>query len=316
MNNDDSAMIHNKAMIISNLSMLVKHKCMISANLGGKESLLTAIVAINHKEGTMILDYGASEHLNKKLLSTPHVKFSTGFNGIQVAFTGDKITKMKYEGSDAFLVSIPSSLYWFNRREYYRVNTPIMNPSSCEIALKEPTEDSSTEYQQAYTLAMNVIKEDLMAKLQEELVAEQQAFLKAYSKMSVESKIKAKMERQKLEAEREANPPQPEERLLNLICLNLHDISLSGFSITNHKEEFSSFLTKGTVYENTMLVMPDFGEVPISFEIMMKRHIEAHKVGEFAELIGVKFLNMKPSTESSVLRYIQDIERQSGVLNL
>jgi c-di-GMP-binding flagellar brake protein YcgR len=316
MDNDDSAMIHNKAMITSNLSMLVKHKCMISASLGGKESLLTAIVAVNHKDGTMILDYGASEHLNKKLLTTPHVKFSTGFNGIQVAFTGDKITKVKYEGSDAFLMAIPSSLYWYNRREYYRVNTPIMNPSICEFALKEPTDESSADYKQAYTIATAVIKEDLLAQLQAEIAAEQQAFIKAYAKMSVENKIKAKIERQKFEEEREANPPQPDERLLNLIRLDLHDISLSGFSVTNHREEFSFFLTKGTLFENVNLIMPDFGEVLVSFEIMMKRHIEAHKVGEFAELVGVKFLKMKQSSESAVLRYIQEIERQSGVLNL
>ena len=316
MDNDDSAMIHNKAMITSNLSMLVKHKCMISASLGGKESLLTAIVAVNHKDGTMILDYGASEHLNKKLISTPHVKFSTGFNGIQVAFTGDNITKVKYEGSEAFSMPIPTSLYWFNRREYYRVNTPIMNPSICEFALKEPNEESSADYKQAYDIATNIIKEGLLAQLQAEMVAEQQAFIKAYAKMSVENKIKAKLERQQIEAEREANPPQPDERLLNLIRLPLHDISLSGFSVTNHKEEFSFFLTKGTIYENVNLIMPGFGEVSVSFEIMMKRHIEAHKVGEFAELVGVKFMKMKQSSESSVLRYIQEIERQSGVLNI
>jgi c-di-GMP-binding flagellar brake protein YcgR len=62
--------------------------------------------------------------------------------------------------------------------------------------------------------------------------------------------------------------------------------------------------------------MPDFGEVLVSFEIMMKRHIEANKIGEFSELVGVKFLKMKQGTESSILRYIQEIERQSGVLNL
>lgn len=316
MDNDDSAMIHNKAMITSNLSMLVKHKCMISANLGGKESLLTAIIAVNHKDGTMILDYGASEHLNKKLITTPHVKFSTGFNGIQVAFTGDHITKVKYEGSEAFSMPIPTSLYWYNRREYYRVNTPIMNPSICEFALKTPTEESSTDYKQAYETAINVIKEGLLAQLQAEMVAEQQAFIKAYAKMSVENKIKAKLERQQIEAEREANPPQPDERLLNLIRLNLHDISLSGFSVINQREEFSFFLTKGTIFEDVNLIMPNFGEVLVSFEIMMKRHIEAHKIGEFAELVGVKFIKMKQSSESSVLRYIQEIERQSGVLSI
>lgn len=316
MDNDDSAMLHNKAMIINNLSMLVKNKCMVSASLGGKESVLTALIAVNHKENTIILDYGSSEHLNKRLLTTPHVRFSTVFNGVQVAFNAEKITKVKYQGDDAFSVSIPTSLYWYNRREYYRVNVPIMNPGICEISLKAPTDDSSADYKYAYLNATALIREELMAKIQAELVAEQQEFIKAYNKMSVENKIKAKLERQKIEAEREANPPQPEERLLNLIRLNMHDISLSGFSVKNHHEEFSFFLARGLIYENAVLAMPGFGEVTIGFEIMMKRAIESHKVGDFVELVGVKFLPMKQGAESTVLRYIQEIERQSGVLNI
>ncbi len=315
MENDDSAMLHNRAMIINNLSMLVKHKCMIGANLGGKDSLLTAIIAINHKEGTLVLDYGASDFLNKKLISTPHVKFTTGFNGIQVAFTSEKITATKYQGQDAFLMPIPNSLYWYNRREYYRVNTPIMDPSICEVVIPPPTGDSTEEYKQAYAVATGIIREQLLAKIQAELVEEQQAFIKAYSKMSVENKIKAKLERQQLEAEREANPVMPDERLLNIIKLNLHDISLSGFSVTNYSEEFSYFLTKNTVYENSILIMPGFGEVEMAFEIMIKRKIESHKAGEIAELVGAKFLKLRQSTESTILRYIQELERQSGVLN-
>jgi len=315
MDNDDSAMLHNKAMIINNLSLLVKNKCMVSADLGGKESVLTAIIAVNHKENTLILDYGSSEHLNKRLLTHSHAKFSTVFNGIQVAFTADKVIKIKYEKEDAFQIPIPNSLYWYNRREYYRVNVPIMNPGICEVTLKEPAEEANLEQKQAYKNAIGLIREGLMAQIQADLVAEQQEFIKAYGKMSVESKIKAKMERQKLEEERAANPPQPEERLLNLICLNLHDISLSGFSMKNFHEEFSFFLTRGTIYEKVNLVMPGFGTVEVGFEIMMKRQIETHKVGEFAELVGVKFLAMRQSAESSVLRYIQEIERQSGVLN-
>jgi c-di-GMP-binding flagellar brake protein YcgR len=120
---------------------------------------------------------------------------------------------------------------------------------------------------------------------------------------------------EKIEAEREANPIIPDEKLLNLIRLDLHDISLSGFSITNYCEEFSTFLTRGMIYENCTLIMPEHGVVVISFEIMMKRKIETHKIGEFAELVGTKFINLRPSTESAILRYIQDIERQSGGLN-
>ncbi len=315
MDNDDSAMLHGKAMITNNLSMLVKNKCMVSANLGGKDSLLTAIIAIDHKDGTLTLDYGASDFLNKKMVSTPNVRFTTTFNGIQVAFTAGKITKVRYKGEDAFVTPIPNSLYWYNRREYYRVNTPIMNPTFCDITLTVPSDNTPVEYKRAYDAATAVIKSQLEAKIQAELLAEQQAFIKAYAKMSVESKIKAKLERQKLEAEREANPIVPDEDLINIIRLPLHDISLSGCSMTNYNQEFSYFLTLGTICESVTLVTPNEAEIPIEFEVMMKRTDSMHKAGEFAELVGVKFANLRHSAESAVMRHVQDIERQSGIMN-
>ena len=58
---DDSAMIHNRAMIVNNLALLVKNKCNLSVALGGKETLLTVLLAINHQDGTVVLDYGSSD---------------------------------------------------------------------------------------------------------------------------------------------------------------------------------------------------------------------------------------------------------------
>ncbi len=310
---DDSAMLHNRAMIINNLSMLAKQKCMISASLGGKETVLTFIVAINYKEGTLILDYGSSDYLNKKMLSTPNVKFNTSFIGIEVAFTSDRITLIKYEGEPAFSMPIPSSLYWYNRREYYRVKTPMTNPSACEIPLATPTEFSTKEYVAAYQNAIEAIKLQRIANIQKELVSKQEE----YNKLSIENKIKAKLEQQKLEAERQAGLNVAEEaRSLNLIDLDLHDIGLAGFSMTNYSKAFSFFLTLHSIHENCTLIMPGHDDVSVSFEIMTISKIQTRKAGEFAELVGVKFIELKPFIESTILLYIQDIERQSGILNI
>ena len=82
----DSAMIHNRAMIVNNLAMLVKNKCNVSVSLGGKETLLTVLLSINHQESTIVLDYGSSEYLNKKLVNIKNPHFNTVFNVIQVFF--------------------------------------------------------------------------------------------------------------------------------------------------------------------------------------------------------------------------------------
>lgn len=314
MSDDDSAMLRNRAMIVNNLAMLVKNKCNVSASLGGKETLLTVLIAINHKEGTIVLDYGSSAYLNKKLLAVKNPKFNTVFNGIQVAFHVDQVTIGKFKGADCFMIDIPDSLYWYNRREYYRVDTPTLNPAYIEIEIAEPEEDAKLEYKEAYALATAKIQQKLLAAIQEEIAEEQQAWQRAYQKMTIDSKIKAKRERAIFEEEREANPVVPDPKLARIIRLNLSDISMSGCKLINSDPEFSYFLQEQAIFDDRPFVMPHV-TVEVSFKILSVRLGVAFRAEDFEELVGVAFLDIPQSIEGAILRYVQDIERQSGLLN-
>jgi len=314
MSDDDSAMLRNRAMIVNNLAMLVKNKCNVSASLGGKETLLTVLIAINHKEGTIVLDYGSSAYLNKKLLNVKNPKFNTVFNGIQVAFHVDQVTIGKFKGADCFMIDIPDSLYWYNRREYYRVDTPTLNPAYIEIEIAEPEEDAKLEYKEAYALATAKIQQKLLAAIQEEIAEEQQAWQRAYQKMTIDSKIKAKRERAIFDEEREANPVMPDPKLARMVRLNLSDISMSGCKLINTDPEFSYFLQEQAIFDDRPFVMPHV-TVEVSFKILSVRLGVAFRAEDFEELVGVTFLDIPQSIEGAVLRYVQDIERQSGLLN-
>ena len=314
MSDDDSAMLRNRAMIVNNLAMLVKNKCNVSASLGGKETLLTVLIAINHKEGTIVLDYGSSAYLNKKLLAVKNPKFNTVFNGIQVAFHVDQVTIGKFKGADCFMIDIPDSLYWYNRREYYRVDTPTLNPAYIDIEIAEPEEDAKLEYKEAYALATAKIQQKLLAAIQEEIAEEQQAWQRAYQKMTIDSKIKAKRERAIFEEEREANPVVPDPKLARVVRLNLSDISMSGCKLINTDPEFSYFLQEQAIFDDRPFVMPHV-TVEVSFKILSVRLGVAFRAEDFEELVGVTFLDIPQSIEGAVLRYVQDIERQSGLLN-
>ena len=314
MSDDDSAMLRNRAMIVNNLAMLVKNKCNVSASLGGKETLLTVLIAINHKEGTIVLDYGSSAYLNKKLLAVKNPKFNTVFNGIQVAFHVDQVTIGKFKGADCFMIDIPDSLYWYNRREYYRVDTPTLNPAYIEIEIAEPEEDAKLEYKEAYALATAKIQQKLLAAIQEEIAEEQQAWQRAYQKMTIDSKIKAKRERAIFDEEREANPVVPDPKLARMVRLNLSDISMSGCKLINTDPEFSYFLQEQAIFDDRPFVMPHV-TVEVSFKVLSVRLGVAFRAEDFEELVGVTFLDIPQSIEGAVLRYVQDIERQSGLLN-
>jgi c-di-GMP-binding flagellar brake protein YcgR len=313
----DSATVHNRALIVNNLSILAKEKCMLSAFLGGKDTILTAVINVNIKEGTVVFDTSPSEKLNAKLLATRVVKFSAVFNGVQVAFSGESVKKTKHGGYDAFVMPLPSSIYWFDRRGAYRVNAPTTtNTSFCKIIIPPPDENAKAEYKTNYKITTDKIRAQLVKQMEADFVVEQQNFARAYAKMTPEEKTTAKLERQKLEKERKENPPVPDENLVNIFQLKLVDVSITGCAAVNYNEDFSYFLNKNSLYENCILIMPDHGEATVNLEIMLKRVVEhehehEHEVksDKFEEFIGFKFIDPKQSDESIIFRYIQALDR-------
>lgn len=130
--------IQNSRQIISHLSLLVKNKCLLSARFGANnESYITTLLGINEKDNTVILDYGSKEDLNQRILNANKVAFDTDYQGIKVSFTGAELKKITHQGESAFSMAIPKSLYWMQRREYYRVKSPLSKPNYCQLILDD-----------------------------------------------------------------------------------------------------------------------------------------------------------------------------------
>jgi c-di-GMP-binding flagellar brake protein YcgR len=314
----DGAVIHNKAMIANNLSLLQKEKVMISGGLGGKNALLTTVMDIDIKKNVVFLDTGSSEVLNKIAVNIKKIQFNCIFNGVKVSFHLEKLTRGRHKGYDSFTAEFPSSLYWFDRRNAFRVRVPYSSPSICKFTITPADEQSTLEYRQNFENVTNSIREKLINKIEKDLLDEKKAFERAYLRMSAEEKIKAKLKREQLEKERTENPPVPDENLLNIIELSFVDLSMTGCALINHSREYSPFLTPSTKYENCNLVFMEqkkdnfiAREINVNVEIMMQRELEVHsdKVFDYHELIGLKFVETTPSAESAIFRYIQEMDR-------
>ena len=316
----DSAMIHNRAMIVNNLAMLVKNKCNVSVSLGGKETLLTVLIAINHQDSTIVLDYGSSEYLNKKLGNIKNPHFNTVFNGIQVSFHVDHVRKSKYKGSDCFMIDIPHQLYWYNRREYYRVDCPTLDGAYIEIVLNQPDEEAKLDKKEAYKLALGKIEQKLLADIQTHIADEKLAWQRAYAKMGHTSKAKANIARQQFEEELDAHPAHPSTKLANVIRFNLVNVSMSGCQLINIDPEFSYYLPVGAFHRERLLHLPHIN-IDVSFKVITVHSMVGSvldpnpNANEFEDHIGIEFLDLHESTEGAILRYVQDIERQSGLLD-
>jgi len=107
----------------------------------GYDFLLTSLVDISADGKTMVFDYGSNMEMNRKALQTDKINCVSSKEKVKIQFTLLGVDPHKYEGRDAFLGDVPDSLIRLQRREYYRLTTPMANPIKASIPL--PQDDGS-----------------------------------------------------------------------------------------------------------------------------------------------------------------------------
>ncbi len=117
---------------------LARNKAVVTAHVSGtKEFAVTAILDVDVQAQTVMLDASANQELNQRLIDNSPVRFISNDEGVRVQFQAPKVETALFQGRPALRITIPRSLYKMQRREYYRMATPILNPVKCCIPLGE-----------------------------------------------------------------------------------------------------------------------------------------------------------------------------------
>lgn len=125
METESDYLITNPNLVSGYLKDIIRNRCLITAHFGdGNHSYMTCIVSVDSKKKLLEIDSAPSESLNAKLLSSPEVVFRTVFDGIEVSFTGQGIKQIKKGSGSSFLMRLPDSIFWMQRRQCYRMKIP------------------------------------------------------------------------------------------------------------------------------------------------------------------------------------------------
>jgi len=117
---------------------LARNKAVVTAHVPGtKEFAFTAILEVDVQAGTVTLDASANQQLNQRLIDGSPVRFVSNDEGVRVQFQALKVESAIFQGRPALRVALPRSLYKMQRREFYRMATPIVNPITCSIPVGE-----------------------------------------------------------------------------------------------------------------------------------------------------------------------------------
>ncbi|WP_414443336.1 flagellar brake protein [Burkholderia sp. 22PA0106] len=90
--------------------------------------LVTRILAVDVRGGAFTFDWGALEAQNAQLLAAKRGAFEALPDGVRVEFSIGTPTQVDFEGRPAFLAAFPEVLYFVQRREYFRVDAPMLDP--------------------------------------------------------------------------------------------------------------------------------------------------------------------------------------------
>jgi len=102
----------------------------------GNDFILTSIIEVDVDRNTVILDYGANAALDRRILDAGKIVFITAQDKVRIQFSVNHIEKTSYDGAPAFKKKLPDSLIKLQRREYYRLSTPISKPLLCAFPLE------------------------------------------------------------------------------------------------------------------------------------------------------------------------------------
>jgi flagellar brake protein len=103
----------------------------------GNDQIVTRLLHVDSKSKTLVFDFGAIERENRAVLAAHELLFDASPNGVKVEFTTGMPREISYDGNPAFEVELPQVLFRLQRREHFRVETPMLDPYFCSGALPE-----------------------------------------------------------------------------------------------------------------------------------------------------------------------------------
>jgi c-di-GMP-binding flagellar brake protein YcgR len=125
--------------IISLLRAMSEQKQLVSMVINGTDSVLTSILEVDDEQNTLYIDCAPNASLNRRIVESDNISFETVLDHIRILFFASDINECVHDNLPALYMPIPTSLIRLQRREYYRVQTPISNPVRCSIPV--PRED-------------------------------------------------------------------------------------------------------------------------------------------------------------------------------
>ena len=136
-NNDDSELenwhdyqVESRKEIIALLRSIGEKNQLVTLQIPGQSDLcVSSVLAVDPERDSVYFDCSVSSDQNRRIAASSRIAFETSLDKIRILFSADSgLEAVTFDNRPAFRMAIPESLIRLQRREYYRMATPVSNP--------------------------------------------------------------------------------------------------------------------------------------------------------------------------------------------
>lgn len=113
---------------------------------GEADVCVTSILHVDAERGSMILDRSINREQNERIVAARRVRCETTLDKIRILFGADALRETMFEQRGALEADLPATLIRLQRREYYRMTTPVGNPVRVTLPLPEALGGGSASF--------------------------------------------------------------------------------------------------------------------------------------------------------------------------
>jgi c-di-GMP-binding flagellar brake protein YcgR len=139
----DQYLLYSPVEISAVLRNAMKQGCMVTVYFDmGRAFFLTSLLEVTTKG--IVLDYGSDESINRQALQATRLICTMNVSRVKVQFGVPGVRLVQFEDRPAFASVLPEQLLRLQRREFFRVSTPIVKPLYCELPMPSPEGEETT----------------------------------------------------------------------------------------------------------------------------------------------------------------------------
>jgi c-di-GMP-binding flagellar brake protein YcgR len=127
--------VESRREIVALLRQIVAEKNQLVRLLikGEADVCMTSLLHVDPDTNTLVLDRSVDAAQNERIVGSQAVRCETSLDKIRILFALENLRATSFEGGAALRADIPASLIRLQRREYYRMPTPLTNPVQVTI---------------------------------------------------------------------------------------------------------------------------------------------------------------------------------------